>query len=225
MQNNYSILQPSSNALPFNGDCDKPFGLGFNFMKNKKELWKTIPNIGGYYKISTYGSIKVKERSYTNTFGSKGTKVTIPARTLKLNLDNGYKRVELTVQSPRKTIRAMVHRLVAQVFIPNPENKPHVNRIDGDRSNNHVSNLEWCTQKENVRHAIDFLGFRPGSCHLGKPNSQRRKVKQIDPISGSIVKVWDCILHIKRAKAGTSSIYASLQDSTKLSNGYKWEYA
>ena len=55
----------------------------------------------------------------------------------------------------------LVHRLVAETFIPNPDGKPEVNHKDGDRNNNDVSNLEWVTRSENIRHRIDVLGCKP----------------------------------------------------------------
>ncbi len=71
------------------------------------------------------------------------------------NNPEGYKVVGLYIGGKQKQFR--VHRLVATAFIPNPENKPFVNHIDGNKANNDVSNLEWCTQKENVNHAINVL--------------------------------------------------------------------
>ena len=67
------------------------------------------------------------------------------------NTSTGYKKVELVKNGQRKSIR--VHRLVAQAFIPNPENKLEVNHIDGNKTNNHVENLEWVTSSENTIHA------------------------------------------------------------------------
>ena len=68
---------------------------------------------------------------------------------------DGYLNVGLYKDGKQKKFR--VHRLVAQAFITNLENKPYINHIDGDRKNNCVSNLEWCTQRENVIHAIHTL--------------------------------------------------------------------
>lgn len=69
---------------------------------------------------------------------------------------SGYVRV-----SVGKKTKGLVHRLVAETFIPNPDNKPMVNHIDGDKTNNHISNLEWVTNAENVRHAFALKRGEP----------------------------------------------------------------
>lgn len=66
----------------------------------------------------------------------------------------GYKLVSLG----RRHLHCLVHRLVAQAFIPNPENKPDINHINGIKGDNRVENLEWCTKEENMRHSRDVLG-------------------------------------------------------------------
>lgn len=75
---------------------------------------------------------------------------------LKLDTDRGYKRATLCFNGKAK--KYSVHRLVAEAFIPNPNNYPIVNHIDGNPSNNHVSNLEWCTFSHNERHSYKALG-------------------------------------------------------------------
>ena len=72
---------------------------------------------------------------------------------MSLSLQQGYLHVGLTINKKVKQMR--VHRLVAEAFIPNPENKPYVNHIDGDRKNNHITNLEWVTPAENAQHAVE----------------------------------------------------------------------
>jgi len=74
----------------------------------------------------------------------------------------GYKTVMLYDYETKKSRSKMVHRLVAQAYIPNPENKRTVNHKDGVKDNNHLDNLEWMTHKENLTHAVEVLGRRIG---------------------------------------------------------------
>lgn len=70
----------------------------------------------------------------------------------------GYSYV--CIRQGGKAHNVRLHRLIASAFIPNPENKPHVNHKDGDKSNNAADNLEWCTASENERHKVNMLGIK-----------------------------------------------------------------
>tara|TARA_B100001063_G_scaffold227047_2_gene237150 strand:- start:848 stop:1315 length:468 start_codon:yes stop_codon:yes gene_type:complete len=96
-------------------------------------------------------------------------------RVLKTDLMKvGYKRITFWSKA-QKRVRVTVHRLVAMHFIPNPEGKKMVNHKDGNKLNNHISNLEWCTCKENTRHAFD-TGLRTGPNRL--PDDVVRSIKK-----------------------------------------------
>ena len=102
--------------------------------------WKPIKGFEGLYEISNAGNIR--------SFHSR------EAKTLKTwESKNGY--IQVGLHKNGKLHAKLVHRLVASTFIPNPQNKPQVNHIDGDKTNNKIDNLEWCTAKENVQHAYD----------------------------------------------------------------------
>lgn len=116
------------------------------------EIWKAIEGYEGYYEVSNYGRV----RSFTRvavTYANGGTQVR-QGKIRKGTIDktNGYSRLLLCVNGNQKSFN--IHRLVAIAFIPNPENKPHVNHKDGNKANNHVDNLEWATAAENSQHAI-----------------------------------------------------------------------
>jgi len=114
-----------------------------------EEIWKDIAGYEGCYQVSNKGRMKSLLRVVKHLTGGK---LTVSEKILTLKDRNGYDHISLWKENIEK--RFKVHRLVAQAFIPNPENKPQVNHIDGDRKNNHVSNLEWVTGKENAQHAI-----------------------------------------------------------------------
>lgn len=99
---------------------------------------------------------------------------TITNRFLKQNVSGKYNSIALPCGYKQKTTR--VHRLVAEAFIPNPENKPQVNHIDGDKLNNHVSNLEWCTAKDNIVHAFK-TGLNKKTEKAKKATSDNNKLR------------------------------------------------
>jgi hypothetical protein len=114
-----------------------------------QEIWKDIPEYKGYYQVSNLG--RVKGLKYT--FWATRQFRTLPERILKPNKNkSGYYYVVLHKNRKGKTWK--VHRLVALAFIPNPDNKPCVDHIDTNTTNNNVENLRWCTHKENINNPL-----------------------------------------------------------------------
>ena len=123
------------------------FGFGgFLFM----EIWKEVSGYNGVYFVSNLGNVKSIDHYIKNAFGGKSIK---KGRVLKkFKSVKGYLQTSLSKDTVR--FNTGVHRLVSLSFIPNPENKPQVNHINGIKHDNRVENLEWCTNSENQRHAV-----------------------------------------------------------------------
>lgn len=113
------------------------------------EIWKPIKGYEGFYEVSNLGNVRIVERRVR--FGNQFR--TVKPKNLKPN-DNGkgYKYYSLRVNGG-KVKHVYAHRVVAEVFLCNCFDLPEVNHIDGNKSNNCVDNLEWCTRSENLVHA------------------------------------------------------------------------
>lgn len=148
--------------------CDDPFGSDvFNWLYKKRnnidvlarawldgylteeetEIWKQVP--GYYNEVSNFGNV----RSINHKAGNGKT---YQGKNLKPVLTNsGYVNINLITGNDKDRIVKRVHRLVAELFIPNPDGKDEVNHIDGNKQNNRADNLEWVTRNENEQHAYD----------------------------------------------------------------------
>lgn len=126
-----------------------------------KEVWKTTS--WDYIEISNFGQVRTKdiERLFPfydrhhKTFRKVWRRTSSHFMSVQEN-NKGYLFVCAKEEGRRKNL--LIHRLVAEAFIPNPENKPEVNHIDGNPHNNKVDNLEWVTSSENRKHAYRVLG-------------------------------------------------------------------
>ena len=127
---------------------------------------------------------------------------------------NGYERV--TLWNKGKQYKMSIHRLVATKYIPNLKNLPQVNHKDGNKTNNSVSNLEWCTQSENMKHAYKNNLI----------NSCTTKILQYD-LKNNFIKEWNSVkdasekLNINHANICT---VASNKTNRKQAGGYIWRY-
>lgn len=168
----------------------------------KEEIWKPIKNYEKKYAISSYGRVK-----------SLGNNKRKKEKILKPINKKGYLCVDLC--SCGKKQQNKIHRLVAQAFIPNPENKPEVNHIDANKINNSVYNLEWCTRSENEIHSY-------------KKGIKKNKLKKINQynLDGKYIKTWKSFAEITRTLGiRDSNLWCCCNNITKTAGGYKWKYA
>lgn len=121
---------------------------------NFSEIWKRIPN--STYAVSTHG--RVKRLAFQKRHNINKTFFMTKEAVLALSNNNSKKYWRITIYYIGKPkVCESVHRLVAQAFIPNINNAPCINHIDGNKDNNHYSNLEWCTNQQNMNHRYEVL--------------------------------------------------------------------
>lgn len=172
-----------------------------------KEIWKDIKGYEGLYQISNKGRVKSLARVIKR---NNGRELPLKERIKNDVYDNkGYSRINLSKNGKSK--KHSVHRLVANAFLIKQKHQDQVNHIDGDKKNNDVSNLEWCTGKENVRHSY-AIGK---ASHVGERNTF---ATINDDIAREIIKLKDSGLTAKKVgqKVGASKnvVYSIWQGKT-----------
>ena len=160
-------------------------------------MWKEYPNNPNYL-VSDEGQIKSRKRN----------KLLIP----KANWD-GYLRIQ--IWEGGKCHMIGWHRVVAETFVPNPDNKPFINHKNGVKTDNRAENLEWCTQSENIRHA-----WKNGLSHL----HSNKPVVQYDLMMNRICSYPSQREAAKAVNISNSGICNACRHPTRTAAGFYWRY-
>lgn len=161
-------------------------------------MWRTISR-NPYYKVNEKGEV----------YSIRQRKVLSPK-----NNHDGYLRIQLWDKGECEFVS--IHRLVAEAFIPNPEGKPFVNHMDGNKQNNSVENLEWCTQKENIAHA-----WEKGLSHRPK-NTAGIKVAQFTK-DGQFVREFPSQMEVERVLGICHVSVSHAIRHRGTAGGFRWE--
>lgn len=181
-----------------------------------QEIWKDIEGFEGKYKISNLGRVYSIKNDIILKPGYDGKK---------------YSTVSLY---NKKKYHFKIHRLVAKYFIPNPNNYPQINHIDGNKQNNRIDNLEWCDQSHNIKEAyrlglIHFNHNNKGLFQKGHNRNATRKIYQYD-LNNNFIKEWSSIKEASLCFKDISNhpkcnISGVLRGLRKTAFGYIWKYA
>lgn len=176
-----------------------------------QEIWKPIEGTDGKYEVSNTG--KVRSMNY----GGRGE-----VQEIRPWNNGGYYRVNLEIA--KKKVNFLVHRLVAEAYLPNPERKPEVNHKDGNKHNNSVENLEWSTRKDNIDHA-DRTGLRVGSVEaILKSNERLRRPIIATNVETGVETYYPSIKEAQRS-IGTKDINRVLRGQQHKAKGHTFRYA
>jgi hypothetical protein len=174
---------------------------------NIQEVWKDIPGFEGYYQASYSGKIRL-------LIDRSGRKAGIRRQCVN---HKGYLQIGLTDHNS-KVHSKPAHRFIAFAWIPNPERKPYINHKNGNKKDNSVPNLEWCTASENMKHCHSQLGHKTAREFLSK------EVYQMS-MDGFLIGVYKSLQHAEKEtgiKFGCISRVAL--GKRKHAGGYRWSY-
>lgn len=181
-----------------------------------QEVWKDVKGYEGIYQVSNLGNVYSLPRISKQGHFLKGKMLSIhikrnkprrathcsPRRVVSLSTDTGLVK------------QYLVYRLVAEAFIPNPNNLPEINHIDENSLNDVVTNLEWCTRQYNANY---------GNC-IEKVQSQRRKKVLMFSIDGKLLKKFNSCKEAQEFLGVRCNISGACKGKYKIMKGYIWRY-
>lgn len=188
----------------------------------KDEIWLKMLEFEGFYEISNLGRVKSIAKFHNKRDGTvqRNTKYG------KILKQSNTQYAHITLRRNGENFTRLVHRLIAIHFIPNPENKPHINHLNGIKRDNRIENLEWCTTSENVRHAFDtnLIKNRKGMGVRGVNHVYSKAVIQCS-LSGEKIAEFACIQEAAdKNNINRSSVTAVLVGKKSSHNGFIWKY-
>lgn len=193
-----------------------------------EEIWKDIKGYEGLYQISNLGRLRSLDR-YVRHKKIKSLRL-LKGKIMSPTISNSTGYLVSTLYNKGKGKQVTIHRLVAETFIPNPENKPEVNHINGIRDDDRVENFEWVNRSENQLHAYKILkrGYK-------LPNKEQRK-KYLDEVSKEIIQYEMQIFikekarykSIREAERKTGIVRTSIskccRKKQEKAGGYIWRF-
>ena len=183
---------------------------------------KSVVGYEGYYEVDQFGRVFGLDRVVTVVDGNRTYKKPLSGKQMKQSMhDKGYKTVSLTKDG--KTKMMFVHRIVAEAFLPNPDNLPMVNHKDEDKTNNFLENLEWCTAAYNNTYgnAIERRAKK-----LRGRESEKRVAVVGCTLDGKYEEWFSSIAEAAKIVNGsTSAISKVCKGERKMAYGYRWSYA
>ena len=182
------------------------------------EIWKDIEGFEYKYQISNYGRVKIKENVTMRMNMGKMRPYKQKETIMKPTSDGSYLKVGL-LDETGKHKNKHIHRLIATHFIPNPNNLPQVNHIDGNKLNNSIDNLEWVSASENSIHARDVLKINRNTEAL----HPRRALLKIDKQTGEVLQEFSTITQAQR-ETGITHISCVCRGERKSAGGFVWKY-
>lgn len=185
-----------------------------------EEIWKDVPGYEGKYSVSTLGRVKSYDGFRKINHGALQP---FKGRILNATSNKLYHAVMFTENGKLKNVR--VHQWVARTFIPNPNNYKEINHIDGNKKNNKVENLEWCTRQENNLHMYRIGLAKPVKSWQGRINTPDRSkpIIQYD-LKGNKIKEWPSYKQVRRELGfNVNNIKYCVVGKYKQAYGFVWK--